>query len=344
LFVNHGANHHIGWARLHVKLARHFANIGIDSLRMDISGVGDSPAHPSYAENLLYARHSQLDVYAALDWIKNAGYETITLIGHCSGAHLGFYSTLRDARINNLVMLNMQRFFWARDDSLRTVSRENFHSNQWYFRKLHEREVWGRLFKARVDIPGILFSLTRRAMQRSYNKTMNILGRWFGREHAGRKVVRWLRELANRQVRVLLVYSAEDGGLDELSAHTGPNARKARRLKNVEMQVIKNADHNMTPSGAQDEYQRILEEFLTRPQTSRVTRHSETDTKSSAAVASNYLRGNINSAGEATAIGAIVNPVTGQICQHGAISVLRWNTPYQGCTTGGGRNHHIETI
>jgi pimeloyl-ACP methyl ester carboxylesterase len=262
LFVNHGSNHHIGWARLHVSLARRMARVGIASLRMDISGVGDSPAHPGRPENLLYARHSQLDVHAAIDWLKNEGYETITLIGHCAGAYLGFYSTLRDARVTNLVMLNLQRFFWARGESLAAASEQSFRSSSWYWSALRDPQVLRRLITAKVNISGIAMKLAQRTLQRGYAALMPVLGPLLGHEGPSQKVVRWLRELSNRGTHVLLVYSAEDGGLDEIAKHAGSNARKIRQLSNVHYHILEGADHNLTQLPAQEQYAKMLEEFL----------------------------------------------------------------------------------
>ena len=262
LFVNHGANHHIGWARLHVTLARQMAAVGIASLRMDISGVGDSPARPGLPENLLYARHSQLDVHAALDWLKEQGYETITLIGHCAGAYLGFYSTLRDKRIDNLVMLNLQRFFWARGETLADATQKSFRSSGWYWSALRDSQLWRRLFTGKVNITGIAMMMSQRILQRGAAELTPIVGPLVGYEGPSQKVVRWLRELTARGTHVMLVYSAGDGGLDEIAKHTGSNARKIRQLANVHYHILEGADHNLTQRPAQQQYAKMLQEFL----------------------------------------------------------------------------------
>ncbi len=264
LFVNHGSNHHIGWARLHVKLSRRFAALGLTSLRMDISGVGDSPARAGYAENLLYARHSQSDVYAALDWLQQQDYREITVIGHCAGAYLGFYATVRDARVKGLVMLNLQRFFWARGDSLEVASRRSFRSTGWYRSMLVDPQVWRRLLSAKVNVMGITKALARRGWQRCASQLVHLIGPLIGKEGLSRKVVRWLGELSARGSRVLLVYSAEDGGLDEVAMHAGPGGKKLRKLPNIEFRMVDGADHNMTSTSAQERYAQILQEFLLR--------------------------------------------------------------------------------
>lgn len=43
---------------------------------------------------------------------------TKSRIGPCSGAHLGFYTALRDPRIAALAMVNLQLFVWTPGRSL----------------------------------------------------------------------------------------------------------------------------------------------------------------------------------------------------------------------------------
>ena len=263
LFVNHGSNPHTGWARMYVTLARRFATVGIASLRMDISGMGDSPAHPHYAENQLYARHSQIDVYAALDWSQQASYESIILIGHCAGAYLSFYSALRDVRVSKLVMLNLQRFFWARGELLESASKQTYHSSGWYWTVIRDPQMWRRLLTGKVNASGIALALVRRLFQRGYSGVVGLLGPLLGTEGLSGKVVRWLRELSSRGTRVLLVYSSQDGGLDEIAEHTGANGKKVRKLANVKFHIIEGADHNLTSAWSQEAYAKVLEKFLT---------------------------------------------------------------------------------
>jgi pimeloyl-ACP methyl ester carboxylesterase len=263
LFINHGANHHIGWARMHVMLGRRFALRGIDSLRIDISGVGDSPARSDYEENMLYARHSQQDVRAAIDWLVEQGYRTITIVGHCAGAYLGFYSTLFDARVNRLVMLNIQRFFWVRGTSLAVASRKGVRSTDWYRSMLLEPQIWRRLMTAEVNVGGIVTVLTGRFMARMWSVIEGVAGVFIGKESNGHKVVRWFRELSERGAHVFLVYSADDAGLDEVAVHAGSYARKVRKFPNVKFHILDGADHNLTPAWTREIYADLLEKFLT---------------------------------------------------------------------------------
>jgi pimeloyl-ACP methyl ester carboxylesterase len=263
VFLNHGSNHHIGWARMHVLFAREFAASGFSSLRMDISGIGDSLAQPGQQENQLYARYTQFDVYAAIDWLKGQGYQSIAVIGHCAGAHLAFYSAVRDQRITALVMLNLQRFFWARGESLEVATQQSFRSSGWYWAGLSDLSMWRRLFKGQINVRGIAAAMIHRIWQRTYASVDWIKELVLGKAGSYSKVYHWLRELVTRGAHVLFIYSADDGGVDEMEKYLGKKAGRARKLSNVNFRTIVDADHNLTSASSRQRYAQMLLEFLT---------------------------------------------------------------------------------
>jgi pimeloyl-ACP methyl ester carboxylesterase len=265
LFLNHGSNHHIGWARNFVRLARRFAARGVSSLRVDVAGLGDSPARAGASENQLYFSGSQPDVRAALDWADQAGYKRVTVLGHCAGAHLGFNTAITEKRVRDLIMVNLPRFFWNPGDSLAVAMRSGFRSTDWYMSQMTNTGVWLRVVRGDVNASGIAQTLVKRLRQR-ISRTLNDLGeRFSSRDDEHGRVQRWFRQLSERGTRVLLLYGAEDGGLDEIALHAGPRASKLRHLKNLRLRVLDNTDHNITSTSAFERYAEILEEHLTRP-------------------------------------------------------------------------------
>jgi pimeloyl-ACP methyl ester carboxylesterase len=263
LFVNHGADRHIGWARMYVAFARAFAAAGLASFRMDASGLGDSPACSGQRENRLYRTEAAADVSAAIDWLQRQGYRKFTVIGHCAGAHLAFYSALQDPRIHRLIMVNLQRFFWKEGDSLEVAFRKRYRSTGWYLAMLRDPDVWRRLLRGEVDVRGISAKLLRQLVKRSQILFGHGLARVSGTESNSQKVVRWFRELSQRGTRVLLIYSAEDVGLDELTLHCGTKARKITSQPGIELRILDGADHNITPRWARERYAGMLSDYLT---------------------------------------------------------------------------------
>jgi hypothetical protein len=65
-----GTVHRIGPHRFYVGLARRWASLGFPVLRVDLSGIGDSPAADDGIENVTYPRDGYEDIGEALDFLE----------------------------------------------------------------------------------------------------------------------------------------------------------------------------------------------------------------------------------------------------------------------------------
>jgi alpha-beta hydrolase superfamily lysophospholipase len=86
--LNNATDHHIGPNRMWVDLGRRWAGIGHRSVRLDLSGIGDSPARPGQAENRSYAPEAFDDVVEALTALNPDDPHDAVLTGLCSGGYL----------------------------------------------------------------------------------------------------------------------------------------------------------------------------------------------------------------------------------------------------------------
>ncbi|MEY2422434.1 MAG: hypothetical protein QOI95_2501 [Acidimicrobiaceae bacterium] len=86
--LNYGTAHHIGPSRLWVELARAWAARGLRVLRLDLSGIGDSPARPGQPAQRAYQPDAFDDVVDVLTHLNPADSHDGVLIGVCSGAYL----------------------------------------------------------------------------------------------------------------------------------------------------------------------------------------------------------------------------------------------------------------
>lgn len=86
VLVNVANDRHVGPGRRWVDCARLWAEMGFRVLRMDQTGVGDSPCHPGHKFGELYTREWLDDLPAALDSVADPG-TSFVLIGLCSGAY-----------------------------------------------------------------------------------------------------------------------------------------------------------------------------------------------------------------------------------------------------------------
>lgn len=104
VFLNAGVLHRIGPHRQHVTLARRFAGRGVASIRVDLSGVGDSPAR---AEAASFQEVAVADAGLAMTALTEAtGVEQFVLFGLCSGADNGLATALVDRRVVGVIALD----------------------------------------------------------------------------------------------------------------------------------------------------------------------------------------------------------------------------------------------
>jgi len=111
VILNAGSVNRAGPHRLYVSMARRWVGRGFTVLRLDLSGIGDSPAAVGTAENLVYPRDGLADIAAAMDFLAaETGVGRFIVAGLCSGADLTFQIARRDPRLVGAVMMNPRTF------------------------------------------------------------------------------------------------------------------------------------------------------------------------------------------------------------------------------------------
>ncbi|MBK9082387.1 MAG: alpha/beta fold hydrolase [Rhizobiales bacterium] len=261
LFLNAGANPRMGWARQTVRYARALARQGWTSLRIDVSGLGDSARRPDRPAQVPYSDAPQDDVIAAIDLLAARGFADVAVIGPCSGAHLGFHTAVRDPRIAQLAMINLQVFVWTPGRSLAIAMRQSTRSAQHYRRRLFELDTWRRLVSGDLDLRTIASGVAARLRRRGAERLKALAGR----DADGATILTRFQALAERNQQVLLIYSDNDGGLDELAAHLGPNGARLARLPGMRVELLPDADHNLTSPDMQARLLQTLIAFLDAP-------------------------------------------------------------------------------
>ena len=262
IFVNAGGVHHIGWARMFVDMARSLAATGVASLRIDLSGVGDSLATSSQSGTQLYDGALRGDISAAIDWLYARGHKDIALYGSCSGAYQAFHAAVADPRIRKIALVNQLCFIYGPTQALQLAA----------WRRTKAADIGLRRRAAdfppgTVPVPRLrakTFAIAKRIVRNALRMAGGVQSSL--RTHVLRRnpVERWFEDLTQRGTSVLLIYSAGDPGLAELDRHMGSDGARATALPNVERQLINNADHELTQRHAREAVDHALSEFLRR--------------------------------------------------------------------------------
>lgn len=268
LFITVGSNLHIGPNRMYVTQARAMAAMGFTALRMDIGGVGESPPSAGRQENQLYAIHSTEDVAAAIRFLKEQhGVDHIVLIGVCSGAYLSFHTALSQPLTAAVVLINPQTFHWREGDSLKLRSHNGIRAIGFYRSQLFKLDTLRRMFTGQVNfriiVLGVLGMVKKRLALR--------LAGWVSTDNhtdspaaIRSRIAGAFRDLLKRGTNVYLIYSANDGGINEMETYLGPNAASVRNKPGFKLQIVDGADHTFTPLWAQRRLLDLLTQHLLR--------------------------------------------------------------------------------
>lgn len=97
VLLNAGVVHRVGPHRMNVQIARALANVGYRSLRIDLSGLGDSPIRSDATDA---AQRAILDIQDAFNRLQEqTRVDRFTVIGLCSGSFHAHQISLIDQRV-----------------------------------------------------------------------------------------------------------------------------------------------------------------------------------------------------------------------------------------------------
>ena len=102
LLTNAGVIPRVGPHRLNVRLARRFAELGLPTLRFDMSGLGDSRRSSS---RLPTGEQFVVDTISAMDLAQTRfGCDQFFMVGFCSGGDIAHLTALADGRLKGIVL------------------------------------------------------------------------------------------------------------------------------------------------------------------------------------------------------------------------------------------------
>lgn len=185
IILNAGIVHRVGPFRLHVDLARFLAERGFSTLRMDLSGLGDSKSRQGKID--LNRSRAVLDVSDAMDYLQDStGTEKFVALGLCSGAFNAHQISVQDSRIVGSVFMDGIVF--------RTVG---FYF-RWYLSRFFNFRYWKNFLKRKLN--------TEKVSSESAGETL-AEGEFFGEDLDRDSVVKDLNGLLDRGVKMLFLYT-----------------------------------------------------------------------------------------------------------------------------------------
>ena len=114
-----GHHRHTGPNRMWVEIARRWATRGVPTLRIDLSGVGDSwisdfDGDASRDAGAFFAPEYVDETCAVLEMLTARGLPPrFVLVGLAAGAYWSMHATLRDDRVAAIIMLNPRVLIWS---------------------------------------------------------------------------------------------------------------------------------------------------------------------------------------------------------------------------------------
>ena len=264
IFVNTGSNHHIGPNRMYVTHARLLASQGFMAMRLDIGGMGESPASPGQRDNHLFGRHSVAEVHAAIAWLKTLGVSRVMLAGVCSGAYLSFRSALAEPAVTSVMLINPPSFNWRDGDPLDVRPRKDIRSLRFYRSRLLDAATWKRVVRGQVNLGWIARGVGKVVKERLARRVKSAVRKTpvapLAEMQESTDIRALFDGLLKRDVRVFLLFSDNDSGLDEIETHLGAGAVNLRGQKHFRFEVMQGADHTLTPLWAQHRLGELLVE------------------------------------------------------------------------------------
>ncbi|MBP1848647.1 alpha/beta fold hydrolase [Rhizobium halophytocola] len=253
IYLNTGYGHRIGWGGIWVRAARDLAGEGIASFRLDLSGIGDSPAQPGAPEQVIYSSQQLTDIGHAVRMLKQRSGGPIILVGRCSGAWSALHFAAISADVAAVVSVNQLRLIFDPAENLENALRVGARSLNDYRRRAFDIRILGRILKGEVNLPraaiNVLGQLRTKAMTRlaPHLGPLTRIGRF------RRRLSTILRDLEIRAVPVSFANVRDDGSLDQMALYFGPDLSGLEAFSNLSLEIIENADHNLTPRAAQDQ-------------------------------------------------------------------------------------------
>lgn len=259
LVLNAGAVRHIGAGRFDVTFSRQMAASGLQALRVDLTGIGDSPAREGAAENLVFGPDCVRDIGICVAWLRARGVRELTVGGMCSGASHALRAIVTGQPIDAAYLVNCGLF--APETRIDPATDRRFNDIAHYNKAMKSARSWRKLLSGNVDMRRI----AKVAAWKVALKGKGLL--WDAARRTGipmrGDLSRDFDILVRRGVKVHFLYSGNDPGLVRLDIEAGSSVPKYCRAGRFSLRTFAGANHTFTQRWAQASLLQALQQILT---------------------------------------------------------------------------------
>ena len=246
VILNAGLVHRVGPHRISVKLARRLAIQGVYVLRLDFSGIGDSPAQ---ADTTPFARRSVEEIRQAMDALTlKLGVDQFVLMGLCSGADIAFHAAGCDRRVVGVVAINGVLVKQTQIPGL-AKRLEDSVRRRYYRRRILDPSSWHRFVTGKSNVRGMAETLANRLRpgKLSGKALENHIDVWAS-----------MTSLLERRVNIQLIYSEGSKALDGYRLILEPHLATRAQVHNPSVHIMNGVDHVFTLLSSQETLIRVI--------------------------------------------------------------------------------------
>ncbi len=222
LMLNSGNNSHVGPSRLWVELSRRWAAMGVRCVRLDQSGLGDSPTRPGQAPQVIRAPENFDDVADARRALATDPHDVV-LVGLCSGAYQALEAAL-DQPARAVYAINPVLHFTPPELATGPMDPRR-------------RICW--------PVGSVVSAYRLLAAQPLRRRLSKLTWKLAHRLHRRRSPIGWLGELQRAGTKVLIMCGSDEArsfGLETYGSLVGQAGRS------VQVEVVEGLDHALVPA------------------------------------------------------------------------------------------------
>lgn len=254
ILLNAGVVHRVGPNRLYVTLARRLADRGFTVLRFDHSGIGDSDARDDHLDA---SQAFVTEAVDAMNWLAaERQCRTFVLVSLCSGTLTAFRAAQADSRVTSLILLTAL-LLDPTTVPAETVARASDRriARSYLVDKIRSARGWWRVFTGQLDYRRV-WRVARDLLLAPVGQKPEIPGL--------SEMLAQLQTLLERGVGVHFVYPEPSTVLEGFRMTIAPELSRLRRRGQIDLTVIKHADHTFTRLQHQAQLIELLDSWLAR--------------------------------------------------------------------------------